>query len=96
MQPRKYVTAERSAQKEHTRASYDTTNHMKHSDTNFHQDLNRFSSTNNLLKGRGDEKMRFSQMNRSPSEVTFKTREELLRNNIARRKNDGMVNNLKS
>lgn len=96
MQPRKFVTAERSANKESHRASYDTGAYVRHPETNYAGDFNRFPSSNNLLKPKTDDKMRFSQMQRSPSEGGFKTREELVRSNIARRKNDGMVSNLKS
>ena len=43
-----------------------------------------------------EDKMRYSQIQRSPSEVGFRNREDLVKSNIARRKNDGMVSNLKS
>ena len=96
MQPRKFVTAERSAQKETNKVSYERVNHFKTPDSGYYGDINRFPSSNHILKVPGQDDMRYSQFQRSPSEVGFKNREELVRSNIQRRKNDGMVSNLKS
>lgn len=75
MQQRKFITVERSTNKESARPSYEVPVYRETYDTNFH-DLNRYGSTAQVKpRGAASTKMDYSDLHKSPSESNFKSRE---------------------